>query len=394
MNLQIKVIIGNVLITSFGSKNIHIWILTLLAWICIPSAAQQTNTVNAPLFVDPNYQGSCDPEIIYNDFDSTWYIYYTGRRTLVQNTWLRTPIGVASSKDFVNWIFEGYCQFDGMGGQKDAEATYWAPAMISNQEKLHMFLTYQTDTSPDTGPWGSSGSIVHYETSLSEPLNGWKKIGDVNNSLENLDRSIRKDEWERARILANSLELKALDATVFKHSGLFHIRYMYYDLDGRLSFAHKVSSDLSHWEDRKFASSGDAYNEEATGLSYEEAPYIFRWKGKNWLITDPHLGLYVYKSDDISHWDFQGVVLKEAGNRPYDNSRGRHCSVAVLGDRAFIFYHVEYNRQYDGPSIYNQSFENRKSVIQMAELELVDGQLVCNRDKEITPPTRHGKDIH
>ena len=51
----------------------------------------------APLFIDPNYHGSCDPEIVWNEHDQSWYIYYTARRPALQNTWLRTPLGVIVS---------------------------------------------------------------------------------------------------------------------------------------------------------------------------------------------------------------------------------------------------------------------------------------------------------
>ena len=82
-------------------------------------------TVSAPLFIDPNYRGSCDPEIVWNEVEQLWYIYYTARRPMLKNTWLRTPIGVIASKDMVNWEFKGYCMFDGVGGEKDAPSTYW-----------------------------------------------------------------------------------------------------------------------------------------------------------------------------------------------------------------------------------------------------------------------------
>ncbi len=70
----------------------------------------------APLFIDPNYYGSCDPEVIYNPSDDCWYIYYTSRRSLIEGHFVATPIGVIRSKDFAKWEFLGYCKFDGIGG--------------------------------------------------------------------------------------------------------------------------------------------------------------------------------------------------------------------------------------------------------------------------------------
>ena len=44
------------------------------------------DTVPSPLFTDPNYHGSCDPEVVWNASDNHWYIYYTARPPSLQNT--------------------------------------------------------------------------------------------------------------------------------------------------------------------------------------------------------------------------------------------------------------------------------------------------------------------
>ncbi|MCB0628939.1 MAG: hypothetical protein KDD15_04390 [Lewinella sp.] len=326
----------------------------------------------APLFIDPNYHGSCDPEVVWNASDQLWYIYYTARRPALENTWLQTPIGVVTSPDLIQWTFRGYCRFDGEGGKKDASATYWAPAIVAHEGKLHLFATFKEDTTTALGPWGGPGRIVHYETPLNDPVNGWKIVANLHDTT-----------------------LNTIDATVYRQEGLFHLWFK-----GRKKSAkqdqlyHLTSKDLYHWEPAELVPS-DVFNSSATGSDFEEAPYVFEWHGRHWLITDPHLGLFVYSSDDGSKWNFQGTMLREGGKRALDNNMARHCSVALVGDRAFIFYHVEPWRRYDLEQkkgkervrIFQQPLKNRRSVLQIAELKIVDGKLICDRDQLIELPT-------
>ncbi|MEM9830914.1 MAG: family 43 glycosylhydrolase [Bacteroidota bacterium] len=345
--------------------------VSLLLSLYIQVLAQHLLTPPSPLFVDPNYHGSCDPEIIWNQQDSTWYIYYTSRRPTVENTWLKTPIGVINSKDLVDWNFEGYCQFDGKGGKKDAEATYWAPAIISHQGKLHMFVTYKPDTLPDKGAWGGSGKIVHYETPLNNPVTGWKKVADMHDT-----------------------SLNTIDATVYPKDDTFHVWFKGKEKGAKKNeLYHLASTDLYNWDSRGFTES-DVFNEAVTGSGFEEAPYIFWWREKYWLITDPHLGLFVYQSEDGEDWQFQSTILKEGGNRAMDSTMARHCSVAVIDDQAFIVYHVEPWRRYDLEDkkgrnripIFKQPLKNRRSVLQIAELKIENGKLVCDRNEKIILP--------
>ena len=77
------------------------FLVCLLASFCFVACAHNNSKkqyeVPAPLFVDPNYKGSCDPEIVWNEHEQQWYIYYTARRPMLENTWLQTPIG---------WLFQ------------------------------------------------------------------------------------------------------------------------------------------------------------------------------------------------------------------------------------------------------------------------------------------------
>ena len=343
-----------------------LYIFVTVLFVACNNQEQTKLTVLAPLFIDPNYHGSCDPEIVWNEHEKLWYIYYTARRPKLENTWLQTPIGVATSKDMANWEFKGYCKFDGLGGEKNATSTYWAPAIISANDTLHMFVTWKPDTVPTKGAWGGQGWIVHYKTPLNNPVNGWQKAGTL-----------------------HSDNLNTIDATVYKNKDRFHVWFKGKELKAKKNeLYHLVTIDFKNWQKLGFSKS-DVFNAEATGSNFEEAPYIFQWKDKYWLITDPHDGFFIYSSDDAESWKFQGTILKEGGTRNLDTSMARHCSVAVKDGRAYLFYHVEPWRRYDlekakgeaKQRIFDQPLKNRESVLQMAELEIIDGKLICDRNK-------------
>ena len=347
---------------------LNIYIVFVSLFVASSTVKAQMHTVPAPIFIDPNYGGPCDPEIVWNEYDQMWYIYYTARRPKLDNTWLRTPIGVAVTKDLLNWEFKGYCKFDGIGGTKDASSTYWAPAIISANDTLHMFVTWKPDTVPTKGAWGGQGWIIHYKTPLSDPVNGWQKVGCLHED-----------------------NLNTIDATVYRKDGLYHVWFKGKEIGAKKNELYYLAShDLQEWKKLGFSES-DVFNAKATGSSFEEAPFIFRWQNKYWLITDPHDGFFVYNSDDAESWKFQGTILKEGGTRNLDNSMARHGSVAVKDGRAFIFYHVEPWRRYDleklkgvgRKRIFDQPLKNRESVLQMAELELINEELICNRNKLI-----------
>ncbi|MEM6633428.1 MAG: family 43 glycosylhydrolase [Bacteroidota bacterium] len=331
---------------------------------CNPVQEEQTHTFSkatSPLFIDPNYHGSCDPEIVWNEVEKAWWIFYTARKGTEENTWVGTPLGVTSSKDLINWEFRGYCSFDGVGGKPTAKETFWAPAIIAHEGVYHMFVTWKPDSLPSEGrPWGASpGKIVHYKAPVHNLLSGWEKVGIIHDP-----------------------GLNTIDATVYQQGDEFHVWFKGRIPGEKNELYHMVTRDFESWADRGFTQS-DVFNEAVTGSNFEEAPFIFTWQDRMHLITDPHKGLFTYVSEDGNNWDFQGTILLEPGTRPYDNSMGRHCSVAVVEDRAFIFYHVEPWRDYDGPSIAKQPVANRRSVLQIAELNWEKGQLMCDRNKQI-----------
>ncbi|MEX0321049.1 MAG: cellulase family glycosylhydrolase [Puniceicoccaceae bacterium] len=315
-------------------------------------------TVNAPFFADPNYHGSCDPEIVWNPEKEEWFIYYTARRAKRESaTYVGTPIGVISSKDLVHWNFHGYCSFDGVEGEPDMPVTYWAPGIIREGDTLHMFVTYKDNANP---PWGGKGVIRHYKAPVSDPVNGWKLVG-----------------------VPDFAQPDPIDATLIKVDGEYRAYHRVAN-GGGIQWAR--SNDLVNWKNQGKCP-GDV-NEKSRGYGYQEAPYVFRFKGYWWMLTDPHKGLAVFRSEDAITWRFQERILEDPGARPQDNTLARHPSVAVVGDRAFLLYHVEPNRPYPTPPAEQRTVEQKLSFLQLAELDVVDGQLVCDRDAEVELDTK------
>lgn len=336
--------------------------LLILVLCCACSTGKRavdtaSSAVPAPLFADPHYHGSCDPEVVWNAHAKEWWVFYTARRAKrSQGTYVGTPIGVAASKDFRSWRFVGYCAFDGLAGKPDMPVTFWAPGILRHGDTYHMFVTFKDNANP---PWGGSGQIVHYKADASNLLFGWKKA-DVP-SFTGPD---------------------PIDATLIAIDGRFHA---YYRVGRGGGIQCATSDDLEHWINQG-PCPGDLNDRAKHGHRYQEAPYVFRWQGSYWMLTDPHQGLAIFRSDDSVHWEFNGHILQSPGTRPYDNTRARHPSVAVAGDRAFIFYHVEPNRPYPSPPAEKRTVQQKLSFLQMAELQLDDGRLTCDRDMAIVLP--------
>ncbi|KAA5545597.1 sulfatase-like hydrolase/transferase [Roseiconus nitratireducens] len=97
----------------------------------VKGGKRQLGNVTRPMFADPHYNGSCDPEIVWNAHENEWFIYYTARRATRESaSYVGTPLGVISSPDLLNWRFRGYCAFDGRKGTPDNADTHWAPGII------------------------------------------------------------------------------------------------------------------------------------------------------------------------------------------------------------------------------------------------------------------------
>src|SRR5262245_53782668 len=71
----------------------------------------------APLFDDPQWHGATDPFVIWNPVKNLWYMYYTQRRATLEGVhgvdWVHgSAIGIATSKDGLDWKSAGACQGD------------------------------------------------------------------------------------------------------------------------------------------------------------------------------------------------------------------------------------------------------------------------------------------
>jgi hypothetical protein len=116
-----------------------------------------------------------------------------------------------------------------------------------------------------------------------------------------------------------------------------------------------------------------------------EGPNVFWFGGSYWLIVDSWRGQLVHRSDDLMGWTPTGAILDgEIGQRHRradDVGPGLHGDVVVSGGRAWIFYFTHPDRTEQA----HPTIRSRRSSIQVAELQVVDGRLVCDRDADSAP---------
>lgn len=317
----------------------------------------------APLFVDPNYHGSCDPEVVWNPADQRWYLYYTARRATRESaSYVGTPIGVISSADLKDWSFDGYCDFSDSSeikhvGQPDMAVTFWAPGITRNGDTLHMFVTYKDNAKP---PWAGKGEIRHYTTSASDPIDGWTLVEPPNfNQPDPIDATI------------------VFDDETGKHRAYYRV-----GKGGGIQWA--TSDDLMTWNNQGKVK-GDVNTLGKKRYGYQEAPYVFRFNGAWWMLTDPHRGLAVYRSDDGVSWVYNNNILAKGSDRALDATMARHPSVVIHDGRALMFYHCEPNRLYGkgSPGAEQRTTHQKKSVLQIAELKVLDQKLVATREVQL-----------
>lgn len=331
--------------------------LALLMVFCLSGCGMRGVVPAAPLYVDPNYGGSCDPEIVWNVEAEEWWIFYTGRRTdesAEGDPNKNTPIGVAASKDWVNWRFVGYLDLDGQVGKKLMANQFAAPGITRDGNTYHMFASVDT-------------SIVHYTAPSDDLIHGW----------------VRSETQP-----VNSP--KTIDATPYRKDGKLHLMYR----AEKGHFFERVTEDFVNWSTVEEIT-GDVSDEVVRGYAYQEASYVFWWKGYWWLVVDPHKGFAVFRSRDATNWRMQDRILEEPGVRKYDGTRARHCSVAVVDGRAFMFYHVEPGRDYEIKRMKNPK-KDLKAFVQIVELGFEKGDLVVDRDRDVQLPEkaiRRGPDL-
>ena len=305
----------------------------------------------APLFNDPIYHGTSDCFIIWNPAKQLWFMYYTQRRSSLPNPrgneWIYgSAIGIATSKDGLDWKYQGVCQGDHDlsnpiqakdGRGPTPGVTWWAPAYIYEGKTLHMFVAHLDGVYFN---WDGKRNILHF---TSEDGVNFKYI--------------------------NTCDLKSdhvIDPTVYKIGDTF---YMVYKEEADHSSTYVAESkDMITWINRR----------RATPDGMHEAPFVFRWKDRYWLIVDAlnNNGLRIYQSPNgIDHWTVNNTVLSgaEPGRRNKDNSGAYHPDIVVQTlpdgtEQCLVFYFTHY--------------QGKLTAIQVAELELgTDGKVTCDRNK-------------
>jgi predicted GH43/DUF377 family glycosyl hydrolase len=313
-------------------------------------------SVSAPLYRDPVYDGAADPVLVWNPEKRVWWMYYTQRRAKIDVPgveWCHgTEIGIAESKNQgMTWTYIGTVPLT----PPDTAYSFWAPDIIRDDKELfHMFVSYVPGSANTHRDWGGERHILHY---TSKDLWKWK--------------------FERRIPLSSDF---CIDATLIKKPDGSWV--MWYKDEGHGSKTLAVESrNLKDWK---------PVEDPGVSKLYGEGPKAFRFKGHYWLIKDPNSGLDVYRSANLDDWTYQGKILEKPGTRNSDGTIGKHADVVVCGDRAYIIYfthpYTENAPERDGVLPYS----NRHTAIQAAELKVVDGVLVCDRDKPfrliLSPP--------
>jgi hypothetical protein len=302
---------------------------------------------NKPLFRDTVYDGAADPTMIWNKKEKSWFMFYTNRRATRADTtkdvsWVHgTPIGIAESKDGgATWRYRGQANIN----YGNDSTTFWAPEIIYNKGIYHMYLTIVPGIFKD---WQHPRTIIHL---TSKNLLDWKFESEL-------------------KLAVN----KVIDACVIQlPSGGWRLWYNN-EKDGK-SIYYADSPNLYNWTDKGKLKSN-------TG-ERGEGPNVFKWKNKYFMIVDEWKGQGVYSSDDLLNWTKQTErILDKPGTGVDDNTNGLHADVVVNNDKAYIFYFTHPGRA--NPELKNNPHEMARSVIQVAELEYVDGQIRCNRDKPV-----------
>jgi Glycosyl hydrolases family 43 len=310
-------------------------------------AAESSGTAPKPLYRDPVYDGAADPVVIWNPLAQKWWMFYTNRRANVPDlrgvSWVHgTPIGIAESADGgVTWSYVGTAEIDSPDTTID-EPTFWAPDVVRGDDgQWHMFVSVVPGVFDN---WDHPRTIYHYTS-----------------------RDLRK--WTNPRPLELASD-RVIDASLFKlPDGTW--RMWYNNERDHKSIYVADSPNLNEWTELGRARGvGDRC----------EGPKVFRWNDKYWMVVDQWRGLGVFRSDDAEQWEAQpDNLLQTPGQGEDDQVQGQHADVLVNDDQAYLFYFTHPGRR--GPDADRDSTEQRRSSIQVVELETKDGWLTCDRDR-------------
>lgn len=327
------------------SACVRLTVILAAGWL-FSTASQTAAAVEGiapkPLYRDPVYDGAADPVVIWNRAEQRWFMLYTNRRAnqsgLRGVSWVHgTKIGIAESTDHgVTWRYRGTANIPLGDPPNDS---HWAPDVVYDEGTYHMFLSFVPGTHED---WGGTREIHHL---TSQNLVDWQDAGQLP--------------------LASD---RVIDASVLQMpDGTWRLWYNNEPDHKAINLAE--SPDLRHWTER-----GKVIGDRAG-----EGPKVFRWHDHYWMIVDQWEGLGVYRSTDASAWEKQpNNILAQPGQGQDDQVKGGHADVVVSGDRAFLFYFTHPGRRGDGAD--RDTTEQRRSSIQVVELQFADGWLTCDRD--------------
>ncbi|MFI3259403.1 MAG: family 43 glycosylhydrolase [Rikenellaceae bacterium] len=342
-------------------------LITALCALLFVTTAVAKSYCPVPLYTDPIFKGAADPEIVWNTHEQEWWIFYTSRRAVCEGAPLPAlAIGVATSKDWLTWEHKGYIKIDGVGGEPMGGDVLWAPGIVREGDTYHMFLTYKKGNGRGER-WGIPESLLlHLKAPASDLLNGWQTYKIMH------------------------VPFSSIDATLVKHEGEWNLFHRDIDKERKgvntyRATTNNLSKAAGKWS-YLGAAKGDVNDYALTNYHYQEAQYTFYWKGYYWLLTDfTSRGFPLYRSDDLEEWKWMGELMKEEGEAPTQKGPVRHPGVAVLGDRAFIFYFCQPYAPKKG-STEPARADAETCYIQVSELFFKDGMLSVDRDKRVSPP--------
>jgi hypothetical protein len=327
-------------------------VLLCVLWASVVQISYSQKSATKPLYDDPIYHGAADPVIIYNKAKKKWWMLYTNRRASINDStvqWVHgTRIGIAESKDGRKWK---YVDTSNINYRLNEGYTHWAPDVIEHNGIYHMYLTYVPGTFKD---WNHPRVIVHL---TSSDLKNWNYQSTLKLVNAWPDDSIGRQ--------------KVIDASVFKVNDTLWRMWYNNERDGK-SIYYADSKDLYNWTDKGKAIA-------ARG----EGPKTFFWQGKYFMIIDAWKGMEVFSSDDLLAWTKQATrILENPGIGKDDQAIGGHCDVVVSNGRAFVYYFTHPGRSKANPAA-KGSFDDKRSVIQLAELKYINGEVVCDRDERV-----------
>lgn len=323
-----------------------------------PVKSDAAQAAAVPLFRDPIHDGAADPVVVWNRARSAWWMLYTNRRADIADkngvTWVHgTHIGIAESSDGgAHWKYVSEADIP----LPQPDYTLWAPEVIYTGGLYHMFLTVVPGTFTD---WNHPRHILHL---TSHDLLHWKPLANANLESE-----------------------RTIDACVFRlPTGDWRLWYKNEADSSKVYFSD--SSDLVHWTPKGIATT-----------NHGEGPVVFQWRGSYWLINDPHAGLAVFRSSDLTTWHPQPLnLLREPGTQPTDRAMGNHADVVVDGSgRAWLFYFTSQG----GDDARGHDFGwARRSVLHVTELHESNGILTVDRNAPasidmIPPPINKKSDM-